>query len=186
MYEIGNFAKQELSLSPQMMQTMKILQMGSQELVEFIHQAVQENPVLDMQESYDKHTNFAEVQQRLLWLKQYDRQNHVYHSQDDEKDLLNTFCAGYDLNETLFEHIYAQIQESKFPTTTKKHMTFLAESLDQNGYLDEKLDSLAFELSCSEKELKKALSCLQTLEPAGIGERDLSECLSLQLVRAGK
>ena len=178
--------KQELSLSPQMMQTMKILQMGSQELVEFIHQAVQENPVLDMQEYYDKHMDFVEVQQRLLWLKQYDRQNRFYHAQDDEKNLLNTLSAGNDWDETLFEHIYAQIQESEYPAMIKKQMTFLAESLDQNGYLDESLGSLASELGCTEKELEEALLCLQTLEPAGIGARNLSECLSLQLARQGR
>lgn len=178
--------KQELSLSPQMMQTMKILQMGSQELVEFIHQAVQENPVLDMQESYDKHMEFAEVQQKLLWLKQYDRQNHFYYAQDEESNPLHTISDGNDWEETLFEHISKQIQESKFPAQTKKYMAFLAESLDQNGYLDENIDSLASEIGCTEKEMEDALLCLQTMEPAGIGARNLSECLSLQLARQGR
>ena len=46
--------KQTQSLSPQMMQSMEVLQMGSQELLEYIEEAVQENPVLEPEENYDK------------------------------------------------------------------------------------------------------------------------------------
>ena len=52
--ELNLSQKQTQTLSPQMMQSMEILQMGSQELLEYIEEAVQENPVLEPEERYDK------------------------------------------------------------------------------------------------------------------------------------
>ena len=52
--ELNLTQKQVQTLSPQMMQSMEILQMGSQELLEYIEEAVQENPVLEPEETYDK------------------------------------------------------------------------------------------------------------------------------------
>ena len=52
--ELNMSMKQTQTLSPQMMQSMEILQMGSQELLEYIEEAVQENPVLEPEETYDK------------------------------------------------------------------------------------------------------------------------------------
>ena len=46
--ELNMSLKQSQSLSPQMMQSMEILQMGSQELLEYIQETAQENPVLEM------------------------------------------------------------------------------------------------------------------------------------------
>ena len=52
--ELSMSMKQTQTLSPQMMQSMEILQMGSQELLEYIQDQVQENPVLEMEEKYGK------------------------------------------------------------------------------------------------------------------------------------
>ena len=57
--ELNLSQKQTQTLSPQMMQSMEILQMGSQELLEYIEEAVQENPVLEPEESYDKQDEFS-------------------------------------------------------------------------------------------------------------------------------
>ena len=60
--ELNLSQKQTQTLSPQMMQSMEILQMGSQELLEYIEEAVQENPVLEPEESYDKQDEFSTLQ----------------------------------------------------------------------------------------------------------------------------
>ena len=52
--ELNMTLKQSQTLSPQMMQSMEILQMGSQELLEYIENLVQENPAVDMEESYSR------------------------------------------------------------------------------------------------------------------------------------
>ena len=78
--------KQTQSLSPQMMQSMEVLQMGSQELLEYIQDQVQENPVLEMEEKYGKGDDTAVLQRKLEWLESTDPQNRYYHQQDAEDD----------------------------------------------------------------------------------------------------
>jgi RNA polymerase sigma-54 factor len=58
-----------------MMQSMEILQMGTQELLEHIQDLVQENPVLEVTEQYDKADEFAVLKRKLEWLESTDVQN---------------------------------------------------------------------------------------------------------------
>ena len=78
--------KQTQTLSPQMMQSMEILQMGSQELLEYIEDQVQENPVLEMEEKYRSQDEDSVLQRKLEWLESSDTQNRIYHQQDSEDD----------------------------------------------------------------------------------------------------
>ena len=73
--ELNLTQKQVQTLSPQMMQSMEILQMGSQELLEYIEEAVQENPVLEPEETYDKQDEFSVLRRKLEWLESTDPQN---------------------------------------------------------------------------------------------------------------
>ncbi|MDB7860277.1 hypothetical protein [Intestinimonas butyriciproducens] len=80
--ELNMSMKQTQTLSPQMMQSMEILQMGSQELLEYIENQVQENPVLEMEEKYTGKDEGVDLQRKLEWLESTDAQNRVYHQQD--------------------------------------------------------------------------------------------------------
>ena len=60
--------RQELKLTPQLLQSMKILQMTSQDLLEYINQAAEENPVLDQQEDYSLLVAFKELRQQASWI----------------------------------------------------------------------------------------------------------------------
>ena len=82
--ELNMSMKQTQTLSPQMMQSMEILQMGSQELLEYIENQVQENPVLEMEEKYSGQDRASELQRKLEWLESTDPQNRVYPQQDTE------------------------------------------------------------------------------------------------------
>lgn len=64
--------------------------------------------------------------------------------------------------------------------------SYMVECLDQKGYLDIKKEELMNELDCSEETFNRALIVIQNLEPAGIGARDLKECLEIQLERKGE
>ena len=68
--ELNLTQKQVQTLSPQMMQSMEILQMGSQELLEYIEEAVQENPVLEPEETYDKQAAIIFFRSRIF-LEEY-------------------------------------------------------------------------------------------------------------------
>ena len=68
--ELGLDLKQTQTLSPQMMQAMEILQMGSQELLEYIQEAVQENPVLETEDARQPQESpeDALLRRKLEWL----------------------------------------------------------------------------------------------------------------------
>ena len=63
--------------------------------------------------------------------------------------------------------------------------TFLVGSLDSRGYLTLPVAEAARAMACSEAEVLRVLSIIQGFEPAGVGARDLAECLRLQAQRSG-
>lgn len=183
--ELNMSMKQTQTLSPQMMQSMEILQMGSQELLEYIEEQVQENPVLEMEESYSSQDETAVLQRKLEWLESTDAQNRVYHqqdSEDDEHDPISNY-GNAEGEEDLYRYVLSQLEVMDLESTLMGRCRFLVESLNQNGWLDEPLEDLAGQLGESLEHMDEALHVVQGLEPAGVGARDLSECLALQLVR---
>ena len=177
--------KQTQSLSPQMMQSMEVLQMGSQELLEYIEEAVQENPVLEPEENYDKQDEFSILRRKLEWLESTDPQNRYYHQQDTEEEdsPLHNYGTTEDSDENLYYYVLSQLRVLELDAPVMACAEFLVENLNQSGWLDEDLASLAADLGQPEALLEQALRVVQTLEPAGVGARDLSECLRLQLER---
>ena len=184
--ELSMSMKQTQTLSPQMMQSMEILQMGSQELLEYIQDQVQENPVLEMEEKYGKGDDTAVLQRKLEWLESTDAQNRYYHQQDtedDEKDPISNYGTVDEREENLYLYVLSQLEVMDLEPELLPVGHFLVESLNQNGWLDESVEDLAEELGKPVEEVEKALAAVQSLEPAGVGARNLSECLVLQLQR---
>ena len=108
--ELSMNLRQTQTLSPQMVQSMEILQMGSQELLEFIEETTQANPVLEMDEKYDRRDEFDLMRRKLEWLESNDRQNQTYYQQDDEDAPLQNFGVDAGQEETLYAHILFQLQ----------------------------------------------------------------------------
>lgn len=181
--ELGMVQKQVQTLSPLMMQSMEILQMGTQELREYVEKAVQENPVLEAEERIGMGEEFRELSRKLEWLESTDRQNGFYYRQDGEDGPLADYGVSENWEETLYSHLAAQLEGMRLPEAEKRLAVFLAESLNSSGWLDEPVANLAQAAGCTEEALLEALAVLQSLDPAGVGARSLSECLCIQLVR---
>ena len=182
--ELNMTLKQTQTLSPQMMQSMEILQMGSQELLEYIENLVQENPTVEVEENYSRLDEFNQLKRKLEWLDSTDQQNRYYHQQDQEDDRddpLSNYGTVEELEENLYLYVLSQLPDLEEPVASAARM--LVESLNQNGWLDESLDELSAELGYEPVVLERALAVIQSLEPAGVGARDLRECLTLQLKR---
>ena len=183
--ELNLTQKQAQTLSPQMVQSMEILQMGAQELLEYVEELAQENPVLERTDSDSRAEEYSQLKRRLDWLESNDPQNRAYHRQDteEESDLLERYGAAEERTETLCEHLLAQLEERKLPPAMWRAAALLAGSLNRNGWLDEPIPTLAAEINCPERLLWQALDVVQSLEPAGVAARGLNECLRLQLLR---
>ncbi len=188
--ELGLNLKQAQTLSPQMMQAMEILQMGSQELLEYIQETLQENPVLESEERRqpEESPEDALLRRKLEWLESTDVQNRWYHQEDaqDFSDLTVGAVGADPGEESLYYYLRSQIQFETLPKPLAAAVRCVLESLSGNGYLDDPIADLATHAGVDEKTMERAVELVQALEPAGVGARNLSECLCLQLTRRGE
>ncbi len=174
----------------QMQQAIQILQLSSQDLRSVIEKEYLENPVLEMD---DPSSNVAEHGEKLEETLQAGNiaaladyldgggKQPSYFADDREKH----FEAAAPLQMTLEEELLEQVQFT-FPDEKEQALaTFLVGSLDNRGYLTLPLSEAARVMKVSEKMVEYVLSLIQKFEPAGVGARDLSECLRLQAERQG-
>jgi RNA polymerase sigma-54 factor len=86
---------------------------------------------------------------------------------------------------TLTDHLHAQLSVLVLPERVRDASEMILGNLDENGYLTVTLDELAAGGEMSVAEMEAALQVVQSLDPAGIGARDVRECLLLQLESRG-
>lgn len=179
---------QTTSLTPQMQQSMEILQMSLQELLEYINQLVEENPVVEIEENYDELDRNEVLKRKLEWLDSIDEQNRVYHNQNEEEHPEQVMdISGYEDadEEDLNHHLLSQLDFLKVDADIRRAAEHLIEYIDEKGYLEADINEIANEINSTVEKVEEALKHIQSLEPAGIGARDLKECLRIQLDRKG-
>lgn len=186
--------KQTQTLSPQMVQAVQLLQMGTMELREYLQEELQENPALEAEDQVSPvlfpqgGPAEAEHLQRLEWFHASDRQNFCY-NREDTRDLMDR-VSGVSKpdfsDEGLYDHLRGQIRFEDLPNRMVSAVECVLQSLDGRGRLDEPQEELAARSGTSVSVIRKAIRLVQSLEPAGVAAKDLSECLCLQLIRLGE
>ncbi|MCI6676526.1 MAG: RNA polymerase sigma-54 factor [Clostridiales bacterium] len=165
-----------------------IVRMSTEKLKEYIKQMALENPLIDMKEQDFPVSQMQERKRKIEWLNQVDDSNRVYSQL--EKDYIKN-KDDWDVipqneKEDLSTYVKSQISPARLGEDTYHIVVYMIESLDSRGYLQESLEHIAEQFSVDMKEVQRCLTILQGLEPAGIGARDLKECLKLQLKRCKK
>ena len=171
--------RQELKLTPQLLQSMEVLQMNSQELLDYLGKISEENPTLELSEASELRSAYAELRQKASWLDAGTFGTSFAHEEDappepgatdKELDSLSAFLCD-------------QLERKRLPKPMLALCKYMAELVDEDGYLtQEDLDGLT-EMKIPQTMVDQALDTIQSLEPAGVGARNLSECLVLQLSR---
>lgn len=171
--------RQSLKLTPQLMQSMEVLQFNSQELLEYINKLSEENPILEQEDSPSLRSAYEELRQKASWID-----GGVYGASFSHEENTYPERGAVDREmECLSAFLIDQLERKHLPRPLLALTRYLAEMVDEDGYLaQEDLDSLA-DLKLPQSLIDKALETIQQLEPAGIGARSLSECLLLQLSR---
>ncbi|MGI6029616.1 MAG: RNA polymerase factor sigma-54 [Candidatus Heteroscillospira sp.] len=182
--------KQAGILSPQMIQSMEILQMSSYELERYLQNLALENPTMELHlPSRSPEVNAEEFGRRLQWLEDNDRQNAFYLRGDEDDGEYDSLArAGTDggLEADLYSHLSGQLDGLPGDTPCLAAAKFLAGCLDEHGYLDDSPEKLAEEAGLPAGAMEAGLELLRSLDPPGVGARNLSECLVLQLERMGE
>ncbi|PIX98129.1 MAG: RNA polymerase factor sigma-54 [Hydrogenophilales bacterium CG_4_9_14_3_um_filter_63_34] len=182
---------QQLTLTPQLQQSIRLLQLSTLELGQEISQMLQDNPLLerlDGEDSFDGPSGDTpadetarqerdDVYEEMAW---GDRA--VGPAPDEDEDE-HGFQQAESTN--LRQHLAEQLGLTALTHRDSQLVAFLIEALGDDGYLTASLEELAellpAELEVDPVELHTALGLLQSFDPVGVGARDLGECLWLQL-----
>ncbi|NND94023.1 MAG: RNA polymerase factor sigma-54 [Flavobacteriales bacterium] len=182
-------------LSPQQIQLMKLLQVPTVELEQRIKEEIEINPALEEGkevESEDYEDDVREEVEDEFDITDYMDDDDIpsYNlsaknkgRDDDEKDI--PFASG----NTFQDNLLSQIGLKKLDDQQKILAITVIGNLDESGYLRRELENIVNDLAFSQnimvevEDVEEVLKVVQTLDPAGIGARDLKECLLLQLER---
>lgn len=174
---------QKQVLSRRLQQSVEILQMNTLALSEYVKELAEENPLLEWGEEPAVQEREEKLLQKLQWLEEADEQNRSYYrmEQENEQERENARFGRKDA-ESLREYLLFQINILKIEENQKRVLRFLAESTAESGYLEaDALEAAAEKYRLQKEQAQSLLHQFQTLDPPGVGARDLRECLLLQL-----
>ncbi len=178
---------QKMSFSPQMQQSMEVLQMGTQELLEYISQLTTENPVVEVEEPVNELDRYELFKRKLEWLDSKEEEHRVYYQESEDgfeegmgRGIPGCGDAG---EEDLYRYLQSQLNFLTVSKDVRKAARYMIGCIDENGYLDADLEKVAQDLAMEFRKVEEALRLVQSLEPAGVGARNLKECLFIQLER---
>ena len=181
---------QKLVMTPELIQAIQILQFNTQELDNFVQEQLLVNPVLEQDQEKETPENADEERadresEKLDWKEfirsgSYDDISYKgYRSGDDDRP--DSFERYVSNDVTLPEHLMFQYQFATMDKGCRRVGRYIIESLDENGYMTSTTEEIARATGIREEKVCEALDIIHGFDPAGVGARNLSECLRLQL-----
>ncbi len=204
--------KQSLNISPQQLMLVGMLSCNVQEIEEKIKKELEENPALEKldrdkdaseAESYNSEDEYfgseyssntdykgEENTDEMGDFSNYNSDDYDEYSSNGQVSDEGYFFGSNLTEETSFtDSLLEQIEFQNLPKTHNALCTYIIGSLDENGYLTQDIPQMTEELNIklgieiSDSQMYEALLTVQSLDPAGVGARDLAECLIIQLQR---
>ncbi|MDP7661226.1 MAG: RNA polymerase factor sigma-54 [Gammaproteobacteria bacterium] len=184
--------EQRLTMTPQMQQAIRLLQMPVLELNTQIDQVLADNVMLEREEPTEPAPEVeVEVEEPAIVSGESDTTNQwnehagsTAHSDNWSDDSRRPELADRS-DETLREHLLWQLEMEHFSPREVVIGQSIVDSINEDGYLSESLEqihqSLISEAEFTGEEVAQTLAKIQALDPAGIGARDLAECVGIQL-----
>ena len=175
-------------LSPQQIQMIKLLELPAVQLEQRIKQEIEDNIVLEEEERSsedDEQPQQISVDEYLHDDDTPSYKSRINNFSKDDKQRPVYLTEGRSLQEYLIE----QLRYRNLPERDMRLAVYLVGSIDEDGYLRRDLESVADDIAftvgveTTAGELERLLNVIHELEPAGIGARDLRECLLLQMAQ---
>ena len=181
---MGLRLKQQLTLTPRLQQSVKLLQLSALECVQELHQAIAQNPFLEeAMEATENGETRSEAEDGSS--EDTSRSDLDFSgtgssgsSGDDTPDWTEWTASPATLHDSLHEQLLLLgLSERDYALAN-----LVVDALDEDGFLRQPLEEIqAFAPGAEPGEIETALRIVQTLEPSGIAARNLGECLALQL-----
>lgn len=193
-------------LSPQQIQLMKLIQLPTQAFEQRLKQELEENPALeggkeskdDFDAEFDNSDDFNDnesINAEDINVDEYlsddeipDYRTHANNYSSDDDDKTMPYAAGTSFT----QHLINQLNTYRLNDEERDIAVFLVGSVDESGYIrrsiSDIMDDLAFtqNVYTTEDKIESVLKIVHQLDPAGVGARNLQECLSIQLHRKEK
>ena len=188
--KMGMKLAQKLKMTPQLQQSIKILTLPLMELEQAVRDELLENPVLEEvqdtveEQSIEELSNLEETPERQTWMDFTSTYSVRGPRQSSGNVASNTGLFNVEnavsTEQSLYDHLHWQIQMSGFSNHEKAHLSLLVDRLDEDGYLQNSIEEIGIEAGVDLYELQYALKILHSLDPGGVGARNLKECLLIQ------
>jgi RNA polymerase sigma-54 factor len=204
MQQTQSLALQQV-LSPQLQQSLLILQTPLLELRNLVQQEMETNPVLEelpeepgaderseAEPSVDD--NFKNEFEKLASLdeewRDYMAQSASYpegfRDSKEAQDKRQFLFDSIPVQETLQQNLIGQLNQSVLSASDRKAAELIIGNIDDNGFLQSTPEEMALNSGIPKEDFEKMLALIQSFYPSGVGARDLRECLLIQLARGGK
>jgi RNA polymerase sigma-54 factor len=198
-----NLALQQV-LSPQLQQSLLVLQTPLLELRNLVQQEMETNPVLeelpdgpDADEPAEPSVDDS-FKNEFEKLASLDEEWRDYMAQSassgadgfrgsrEAKDKRQFFFDSIAVQETLQQNLLGQLNQTALNADDRKAAELIVGNIDDNGFLQSTPEEMALNSGIPKEDFEKMLALIQGFHPPGVGARDLRECLLIQLKREGK
>ncbi len=191
---------QQLIMTPQLQQAIKLLQQSRLELLETIRQEMDTNPVLveaqpqdefDEDKGVDKATGKPEqratevtvkedLRQDVDWESYFSDYSTGWRESAHEVKEVPPFESFTPSKTNLYTHLTWQLDVSNLDDLKKEIARHIIGNLDGNGYLKTPVEEICESTGYTQEQVIEALSFVQKFDPVGVAARDLKECLLIQ------
>ncbi len=191
---------QQLVMTPQLQQAIKLLQLNRLELSEHVAQEMLENPILEENPEFvEEEINEKEKKKEKLedaktkeikgegeGVEEFNWENYIqnytpptYSKPSGDQDY-PSFEATLTKKASLFDHLKWQLELSKLDEKEELLGLLIIGNIDEDGYLKSSIEELSSKSKCENELIEKVLKKIQEFDPIGVAARDLQECLAIQ------
>ncbi|SKA93568.1 RNA polymerase, sigma 54 subunit, RpoN/SigL [Caloramator quimbayensis] len=177
-YNLKLQQEQRLIMTQELQLAVKLLQLNSVELNEYVEEQLIENPLLERDEKEkEEKEDKEEIIDFINYLDEYRDEEQNF---DEDKEYISPL--NFVIKQTsLWDYLKEQLMLSPINKIDRKIGDFVIDCIDENGYLTTDINEISKKLNVNIENVERIISLIQTFEPSGVCSRDIKECLIIQL-----
>jgi len=183
-YNLNLEQNQKLIMTPELRQAIQLLQYNSLELNEYLTKEVEENPMLELDNTSQENETIEidDKESEIDWKEYIERYDDISYKVEVDKNIKSHNLESYiSYNISLKDYLISQLNMLSLNAAEKKLAEYIIQNVDNNGYLVSSIEEISQLTKTNINQVENILKIVQTFEPNGVGARDLKECLLLQI-----